>query len=1666
MKSIGSSGYRTGAATETHAGSGVLNETAAASSLQGQAREPITVALPPAGETAVVEAELGAVYLLDFSVESAHFAVEDNNIVMTFDLDGDGTADSRIVFLELAGMAGDADAPRLLIAGVDYDISALLDAAEAVLQAQAPAETADAALPGGPVVETEGGGLPQSGGSSQYQDDLGSTPFSSGTDALSGSGPFGGELGSDTISGTVITGLPRLAARGDGPTRPGDGDGDGIESVTGQVVDGYVAGATVFRDANGNGELDPGEVSTTTDINGNFTLAGGSGPLVAIGGTDVSTGLPFDGVLKAPAGSTVVTPLTTLVQQLVDSGQTAAAAETAVKQALGIDPGFSLSKTDPVKAAVGGDAAALKVVQAGIAVANTATQVKAALKGAGATDDKAASDAAFNAIASKISASGAATDLKDSTQVSDVLTQAAATHQAKTNVTTDFGANGVANATKVITATNTAVENAGTSGGGSATDTLTNLAKVAQVAQSQAATAIQNSVETNDDSAVEAFDDDTKVGNEANNAEVGDVTGSGSGGIITGTDGNDSLSGGNGSDLIRGGAGDDTLRGGLGNDTLDGGAGYDIAVFDGNAGEYRFGFAADGSINVTHIASGEVDRLLSIEELRFADGNSMTVDGTTVDLSQLGEVDVVLGNLAGLTRVVTADDQSLQLDGSRIHPLSQADKTLTITGGAAINITGADPTFSADGNTAPDLQALRFEGELSRIPDDLMVNDEHVNAFKALWVHMDQAYAGALPDQIKELDEAFVHLGNDYVRYLKSGGEALLDIVKFKSTPSGDPSRMQTLHDNLLGNLNDSAIAQRNFDVDPRTEDGKVFGDRPYHEGNVHSDTGLYLDPQKALGVVAWDVAHGIVYPDEMPAPYGELHLENVLSGTAANEFFLGGAGDDTIDGGGGDDMAIYFGKRLDFDLEGNVAGNVFIKDNGGNQGTDKLTSVETLQFVDGTLRFGATLARAAPEDGDGNDGFHPGTGNSDINFTIHDNTEAKIEAAIKVKARFTGDLESEGLTYYTETGISSGVAGIWNFDYSVIDYSDDADIGRYDIAITADFIGIDGGRTRIMDFDAVQHEDDHGENYYADSTNNTDGIQNSQNLAWQSNPGSYNPSAPGTYILALTVTDSAGTVVAQTEVRVEVMPSIIVGDGEGEYATLQAAIDAAEDGDTIYVRPGEYTESAHWDRGDGQTLEDLIGENTGTASPMGLLINKSVTIQGVDHNGVPITDASNVQASISATVQSQFGTSFLVTAPGVTIRGLELLGNGNAQQPYVNKVIEVINDNFTLDASVIGAVGYDDLHTAPEAADNLGGSWQTQTQMLSSVYFNDWYNTIPADLAGFTSAIASYTITGSILKGSVEVANGVGTGHSGQMVITGNTFQNVTDGDPFWANNGILVTGIDSEIAWRLAPAAQPTAISGNTFADGVVGIYWVRGDAEQDFPAAPDIADLLASNNVPSFAYGVDSGGNPVVGSYQGGFGPMYVDGTLVIGDAQSIAIRPSVADFELSEFGNATALVVKQGGDAEASEFNLVLGTDGDDDAVIGTDGNDALLGGAGSDILNGGDGDDILIGGAGDDTLVGGDGADVFVYTDILDAGDLIVGFDGAAGDRIDLRGLFEALDIAVGDRADRIEIDQAGPGGNATIAIDADGNGSFEVTLATVTNVIGELDTDHLTLSSL
>ncbi|WP_460431357.1 calcium-binding protein, partial [Aquaspirillum soli] len=105
-----------------------------------------------------------------------------------------------------------------------------------------------------------------------------------------------------------------------------------------------------------------------------------------------------------------------------------------------------------------------------------------------------------------------------------------------------------------------------------------------------------------------------------------DDTISGGGGVDTvgSLGGNDIINGDTGDDIVYGGAGNDSLTGGVGNDRLNGGFGNDTAIQSGARSDYTI--SVDGhTVVLTHKTSGEIDRLLDVELVKFDSGDNLTI---------------------------------------------------------------------------------------------------------------------------------------------------------------------------------------------------------------------------------------------------------------------------------------------------------------------------------------------------------------------------------------------------------------------------------------------------------------------------------------------------------------------------------------------------------------------------------------------------------------------------------------------------------------------------------------------------------------------------------------------------------------------------------------------------------------------------------------------------------------------------------------------------------------------------------------------------------------------------------------------------------------------------------------------------------------------------------
>jgi len=242
---------------------------------------------------------------------------------------------------------------------------------------------------------------------------------------------------------------------------------------SGAALLGPLSGATVFFDGNGNLALDPGEPSATTDEFGSYTLASGwvatfdlngngqidddEGYLVAIGGIDTTTGLPFDGVLRSFAGGfgshipLILSPLSTVSTYLVEELGSRSAANAAMADALGIPLilGMDFATFDPFSAALAGPSQGGGFYVPSVQFSSLASDIDAYLRGAspGASSLAITSTVYGNIAFEILAATGSGLDLGSADLITRVIekTVASLALQSPPEITTaaQIIANGV-----------------------------------------------------------------------------------------------------------------------------------------------------------------------------------------------------------------------------------------------------------------------------------------------------------------------------------------------------------------------------------------------------------------------------------------------------------------------------------------------------------------------------------------------------------------------------------------------------------------------------------------------------------------------------------------------------------------------------------------------------------------------------------------------------------------------------------------------------------------------------------------------------------------------------------------------------------------------------------------------------------------------------------------------------------------------------------------------------------------------------------------------------------------------------------------------------------------------------------------------------------------------
>jgi hypothetical protein len=257
-----------------------------------------------------------------------------------------------------------------------------------------------------------------------------------------------------------------------------------------------------------------------------------------------------------------------------------------------------------------------------------------------------------------------------------------------------------------------------------------------------------------------------------------------------------------------------------------------------------------------------------------------TVSGGVLSFNKPGNFEI---DFTGSSVVVNRGGDSTlsdaQFDALTGVDLGRVNK-LSLTG---IAFGEADETgnnkFEPDDNYDVLIKSIVDQRGVQGAIDTLTVNGGKADAFKLLWDYVDDHYSY----YDTGINGFGVELGLAYAKYLQSGGVALTDVVAKYAVDGGDagsaPDRVQSMHDNLLGNLDLASIVDKFFDGNSANGSAVVPTGVPTGGSNATPNEALgqsYIDAIVSIGLVgrpyyggyegtnpaptvAWDVDHGLL---------------------------------------------------------------------------------------------------------------------------------------------------------------------------------------------------------------------------------------------------------------------------------------------------------------------------------------------------------------------------------------------------------------------------------------------------------------------------------------------------------------------------------------------------------------------------------------------------------------------------------------------------------------------------------------------------------------------------------------------------------------------------------------------------------------------------------------
>ncbi len=367
---------------------------------------------------------------------------------------------------------------------------------------------------------------------------------------------------------------------------------------------------------------------------------------------------------------------------------------------------------------------------------------------------------------------------------------------------------------------------------------------------------------------------------------------------ISGAAGDDVLLGGAGDDALNGGDDDDTLIGGLGADDHNGGVGFDTADFE----KASAGISIDLLLGVGTAGEAAGDTFTSIERIYATDYNDVIVGSASADYLYGNDGDDVLSG---------GDGNDLLIGGSGADVIDGGDGT------DYVDYWGSDAAITVD--------LLSGTGTGGHAEGDTLSNVEVVSG----WTY----------------DDVFIGSNDDDKFYGREGDDTFYG-------GAGD--------DTLDGDLGDDVFIGGAGADEIRGGEGRDLVD--YRSAvsavviNLAAGSGLGGDAEGDV-LTSIENVYGSAFNDTLTgdassnALMGDAGDDTVIGGDG-DDILTGGFGDDVLDGGLGHDIAKFSGNYADYAITETVDGfsveDLNLAD--GDDGTDTLTSIESLAFADGSF--------------------------------------------------------------------------------------------------------------------------------------------------------------------------------------------------------------------------------------------------------------------------------------------------------------------------------------------------------------------------------------------------------------------------------------------------------------------------------------------------------------------------------------------------------------------------------------------------------------------------------------------------------------------------------------------------------------------------------------------